>query len=125
MHCGAENLPRAKFCGACGTSLSGRTTTPASTPPTRPSGQAAPVGVDRQAINPIAYTPRHLAERILAEQLAESTRLRPDEINEEVALLVQRGHATCDYSQGRRPYAFTTVRLTPEGRAPFQQPPNS
>jgi class 3 adenylate cyclase len=61
--CGAENLPRAKFCGECGTSLSGRTTTPASTPPTRQSGQAAPVGVDTQAINPIAYTPRHLAEQ--------------------------------------------------------------
>ena len=57
---------------------------------------------------------------VMGEQLAERTRLRPDEINEAVELLVQRGHAACDYSQGRRPYAFTTVRLTPEGRAPFE-----
>ena len=57
---------------------------------------------------------------VMGEQLAERTRLRPDEINEAVELLVQRGHASCDYSQGRRPYAFTTVRLTPEGRAPFE-----
>jgi hypothetical protein len=64
-------------------------------------------------------------QEVMGEQLAESTRLRPDEINEAVALLVQRGHATCDYSQGRRPYAFTTVRLTPKGRAPFQPPSRS
>ena len=47
---------------------------PTSTPPTRRSGQAAPVSVDMQAINPIAYTPRHLAERILAEQAALEAR---------------------------------------------------
>jgi hypothetical protein len=61
-------------------------------------------------------------QEVIGEQLAERTQRRPDETNEAVALLVQRGHAAGDYSQGRRPYAFTTVRLTPEGRAPFQQP---
>jgi len=55
------------------------------------------------------------------ERLAERTGLRPDEINESVQLMVQRGHAVCDYSGGRRPYAFTTVRLTPEGRAHYEQ----
>src|SRR5688572_24657693 len=78
QRCGAANLPRAKFCGACGTSLSGRTTIPASTPPTRPTGQAAAVGVHTQAINPMAYTPRYLAERILAEQEALEARGAPD-----------------------------------------------
>jgi hypothetical protein len=58
------------------------------------------------------------------EQLAVHTRLRPDEINDAVELLVQRGHATCDYSQGRRPYAFTTVQITPEGQAAVEQPPS-
>jgi hypothetical protein len=55
------------------------------------------------------------------ETLAERTGLRPDEINEAVQLMVQRGHAACDYSEGRRPYAFTTVRLTPEGRTHYEQ----
>jgi transcription initiation factor IIE alpha subunit len=68
-------------------------------------------------------SPEH--EDLMGEQLAERTRMRPDEINEAVSLLVQRGHAACDYSHGRRPYAFTTVRLTPEGRAPFEQPSRS
>jgi hypothetical protein len=65
-----------------------------------------------QAVEPPAWA---------GEALAERTGLRPDEINEAVALMVQRGHAVCDYSQGRRPYAFTTVRLTPEGRAHYEQ----
>lgn len=55
------------------------------------------------------------------EALAERTGLCPEEINEAVELMVQRGHAVCDYSEGRRPYAFTTVRLTPEGRAHYEQ----
>jgi hypothetical protein len=59
------------------------------------------------------------------EALAERTGLRPDEINEAVELMVQRGHAACDHSEGRRPYAFTTVRLTPEGRAHYEQRPHS
>jgi hypothetical protein len=61
-------------------------------------------------------------QAVMGEQLAERTRLRPDEINEPVALLVQPGHAACEYPQERRPYAFTAARLAPEGRAPFQQP---
>ena len=40
--------------------------------------------------------PEH--QEVMGEQLAERTRLRPDEINEAVELLVQRGHTACDYS---------------------------
>jgi hypothetical protein len=87
---------------------------------------------------PVEPTPgaRALVQKLLAEQppepqavmgehLAERTQRRPDETNEAVALLVQRGHAACDSSQGRRSYAFTTVRLTPAGRAPCQPPSRS
>jgi class 3 adenylate cyclase len=76
--CGAENLPPAKFCGACGTSLSGRTTTPASTPPAWPATGRAPGPDAPAAMRPITYTPRHLAERILAEQAAMEARGAPD-----------------------------------------------
>jgi hypothetical protein len=64
-------------------------------------------------------------QALTGEQLAARTQLRPDEINDAVQLLVQRGDAACDYSEGRRPYAFTTVRLTPEGLAPFKSPARS
>ena len=64
--------------------------------------------------------PEH--QQLTGEELSERTGLRPDEINEAVELLVQREHASCDYSQGRRPYAFTTVQLTPKGQAPFEPP---
>ncbi len=67
--------------------------------------------------------PGHQA--VTGEQLAARTQLRPDEINEAVELLVQRGHATCDYSEGRRPYGFSTATLTPEGRAVVEQAPSS
>jgi hypothetical protein len=55
------------------------------------------------------------------ETLAHYTGLRPDEINDAVALMVQRGHAACDYSEGRRPYAFASVRLTSEGRGHYER----
>lgn len=71
------------------------------------------------AEQPAAY------QALTGEQLAERTQLRPDEINDAVQLLIQRGHAACDYSEGRRPYAFTTVQVTPEGRAPFEPPARS
>src|SRR5438128_1143650 len=59
--CGAENLPRAKFCGECATPLSAR----------------SPVAEPRDLTSsspPASYTPKHLAERILAEQAALETR---------------------------------------------------
>src|SRR5882724_5648887 len=59
--CGAENLPRAKFCGECATPLSAR----------------SPVAEPRDLTSsspPASYTPKHLAERILAEQAALEAR---------------------------------------------------
>jgi hypothetical protein len=46
--------------------------------PEAPEGSAAPTASDRTATHPIAYTPRHLAERILAEQQALEARGAPD-----------------------------------------------
>src|SRR5215467_8539144 len=58
--CGAEVRPTAKFCGDCGASLM------APSPPPPPL-IAAPS-------TPATYTPKHLAERILAEQAALEAR---------------------------------------------------
>ena len=62
--CGVENLPQAKFCGECGAPLTGKQ--PAKRKPTSDSRP------------PVSYTPRHLAERILAEQVALEARGAPD-----------------------------------------------
>src|SRR5881397_2543738 len=60
-HCGFENPPGFKFCGECATPLAGR-------PPT---GQASLFAVSSP---PASYTPKHLAERILAEREALEAR---------------------------------------------------
>ncbi len=60
--CGFENQPRAKFCGDCGQPLS---------PPPAVS-QSVPQVASSPA--PLTYTPPHLAERILAEQVALEAR---------------------------------------------------
>src|SRR5438093_1552288 len=60
--CGFENAPQAKFCGECGTPLTGQPL------PLRLSSQA------RLSESPLRYTPKHLAERILAEQAAMEVR---------------------------------------------------
>src|SRR3954470_1961460 len=60
--CGAKNLSRAKFCGECGTPLPGQ-----SSAPRLPSQIPSPEP-------PLRYTPKHLAERIRAEQAAMETR---------------------------------------------------
>ncbi len=57
--CGFANAPQAKFCGECGASLGGET----SSQPLAPNPQP-----------PVTYTPRHLAERIRAEQAALEAR---------------------------------------------------
>jgi class 3 adenylate cyclase len=46
--------------------------------PEAPEGSAAPTASDLPATRPIAYTPRHLAERILAEQQALEAHGAPD-----------------------------------------------
>ena len=58
--CGAEPPPKAKFCPECGASLIGLVASPK-------SQVASPQP-------PAAYTPRHLAERILAEREAMTAR---------------------------------------------------
>src|ERR671924_249937 len=61
-HCGFVNPPRAKFCGACGTAL---TDHPSALPlaPQEPPAAPDPAGVS------LAYTPLHLAEKILTARL--------------------------------------------------------
>src|SRR4029450_6779616 len=54
--CGTENPPQAKFCGECATAVSGQ---PAVAPSQSLTSSPQP---------PLSYTPKHLAERILAEQ---------------------------------------------------------
>ncbi len=60
--CGFANLPSTKFCRECGTPLTGQ-----SSAPRLPSQTPSPEP-------PLRYTPKHLAERILAEQAAMETR---------------------------------------------------
>src|SRR5215813_11163006 len=72
--CGVENLPQARFCAECGTSLTRK--------PKRKREKKA--GAKRKAASdsrprtsgprPISYTPKHLAQRILAEQAALEAR---------------------------------------------------
>src|SRR5918996_1550833 len=60
--CGFENLPSTKFCRECGTPLTGQSSAPrlqSHTPSREP---------------PLRYTPKHLAERTLAEQAALESR---------------------------------------------------
>jgi len=64
--CGFANAPQAKFCGECGTPLTGQSSTP------RLSSQTP------SPTPPLHYTPKHLAERILAEQAALEARGAPE-----------------------------------------------
>src|SRR5713101_6882582 len=73
--CGFANTLQAKFCGKCGTPLTGKLRGK------RAKGQkvkreATPSDSRRWTLDPrpISYTPRHLAERILAEQAALEAR---------------------------------------------------
>src|SRR5262245_36266856 len=54
--CGASNLPTNRFCGDCGARLTAE-------PSSRPAGPPTPAP---SGVEPRAYTPRHLAEKILA-----------------------------------------------------------
>ncbi len=52
--CGAQLSPTAKFCSECG----------------HPAGQAAPPAASQRFEAPEAYTPKHLAEKILTSKAA-------------------------------------------------------
>src|SRR5262245_37718094 len=62
--CATENPPQAKFCAECATPLTAQFS---------PPGPGFTFQVPRSQ-PPVAYTPKHLAERILAEQAALETR---------------------------------------------------
>ena len=69
--CGFENPPKFKFCGECGTPLAEQVSSSkfqvSGSQPLAPSTQS-----------PASYTPKHLAERSLAEQAAMEARGMPD-----------------------------------------------
>ncbi len=83
--CHTENPTGAKFCVECGTVMSQRCSQCGAEPP--PKAKFCPeCGValisqakgEKQNQPPVAYTPRHLAERILAEREAMAARGAPD-----------------------------------------------
>src|SRR5262245_19593737 len=83
--CGQQVNPTAKFCPKCGTALARKSRAKRRNGETakrkRPSdsGRRTPEA-RRQALDsrPVSYTPRHLAERILAEREAMEARGAPD-----------------------------------------------
>src|SRR5262245_20347005 len=64
--CQAANPPTNKFCSECGQRLAGGAPTPA--PATPPAPAEAPVATTARFASPEAYTPRHLAEKILTSK---------------------------------------------------------
>src|SRR5712692_5133811 len=79
--CGFENLPRIKFCGACGAPLALRS----SVSQTADAGLRTPDSPSSQP--PVSYTPKHLAERILAERAAMEARGSTDGERKTVTVL--------------------------------------
>src|SRR5712691_7233883 len=79
--CGFDNLPRFKFCGECGSPLALRP----SVSQTSDSGLRTPDSPSPQP--PISYTPKHLAERILAERAAMEARGSTDGERKTVTVL--------------------------------------
>src|SRR5262245_28033028 len=76
--CEFVNALQAKFCGKCGTSLTAKQKAKrqkSEKAKKQSSGQRLASGVEKSSESrPIAYTPRHLTERILAEQAAMEAR---------------------------------------------------
>ena len=72
--CGFENPPRFKFCGECGAPLSAQAQPVVSSQFSVVSPQSPTPNIQ----HPISYTPKHLAERILAEQAAMEARGIPN-----------------------------------------------
>src|SRR5262245_4233608 len=76
--CEFVNALQAKFCGKCGTSLTAKQKAKrqkSEKAKKQSSGQRLASGVEKSSESrPIAYTPRHLTERILAERAAMEAR---------------------------------------------------
>ena len=68
--CGHRVSPTAKFCAECGTALSGKSKVKSQK--SKVKNRTQPLTPNTQ--HPIAYTPKHLAERILAEREAMEAR---------------------------------------------------
>lgn len=100
--CGTENLPRAKFRAECASPLA----TQAQNLVSSSKFQVAsfqPLTPSRQP--PVAYTPRHLAERILAEQEALEARGSTDGERKTItALFGARVHMIV-----RQPYCYRSI----------------
>ena len=64
--CQAANPPTNKFCSECGQRLGG----PAGAPAAVPAATAAPAAPPERFASPEAYTPKHLAEKILTSKSA-------------------------------------------------------
>ena len=69
--CGVENLPQARFCGGCGTPLMRQSGLPVSSSKFQVSSSQPLTPIPQP---PSSYTPKHLAERIRAEQAAMEAR---------------------------------------------------
>ena len=69
--CQADNRLTSKFCRKCGTSLTSQSHPPVPGFRFQVSGSQSPAPNPQP---PVSYTPRHLAERILAEQAAMEAR---------------------------------------------------
>ncbi len=83
--CGQQLNPTAKFCPECGTALTGKSRAKrrnGKTAKRKTTSDSGPRTSDarRQTLDPrpVSYTPRHLAERILAEREAMEARGAPD-----------------------------------------------
>ncbi|HXH82788.1 MAG TPA: zinc-ribbon domain-containing protein, partial [Candidatus Tectomicrobia bacterium] len=63
--CGASVPPTARFCGECGAAIAPAGATAAPTAPAPVATLAAPARAETRYPSPQAYTPKHLAERIL------------------------------------------------------------
>src|SRR5262249_26302017 len=68
--CHAANPPTNKFCSECGQRLAGDPPTPAPATPSATIPAAAPAATTARFASPEAYTPRHLAEKILTSKAA-------------------------------------------------------
>src|SRR5215510_3948897 len=69
--CGTENRPEAKFCNECAAPLARQSQVPSPKSKVESTADSRPQASDPR---PISYTPKHLAERVLAEQAAMAAR---------------------------------------------------
>src|SRR5713226_5451151 len=76
--CGFENPPGFQFCGECGSPLTVRQKAKREKGEKGKRKTTSDSGLRTSDSRPISYTPRHLAERILAEREALEARGAPD-----------------------------------------------